>query len=407
MAGLSMTRRQMQTAFASLTGMVVSVHPILIAPFAVFLQPVSNEFGWGRDIMPTALLIATITATILYPFVGRLLDRFGPRAILLPGFAFFGLAVCSLSQISHSTHTLYGLFMLAGALSTLPTGIAFARLLSRTFVENRGLMLGICLGVGGGLGAALTPVVAHALIEQFGWRGAYIGLGLAPLLVGLPITALYVMPPKGVTTDPIKETPEFGLELSATALLPSFYIIVAGIFVINMVMGGTISHFIALATDRGISQGTATAMVSIASIATLTGQLAIGLALDRVRTPLLILPVIAVLLCGLLTVHHATGHYLLTLGIILMGLGAGSEYGILPYFLTRLFGLRAFGQIYGIIYASSAVSYGIGPVLMGHYYETAGSYGPALIVFEVLLVLIAILFAQIRTYSFEVDGRPM
>ncbi len=366
MAKITVSSQELKVGMASFLGMMVSVYPILISPFGVFLQPVSKEFGWGRDVMPTALFIATTTVTCLYPIVGRLLDRFGPRAILLPGFAFFGLAVCALSQISKSTALLYGLFMIAGACSALPTGMAFARLISRNFVENRGLVLGICLGVGGGAGAALAPLAAYALIDQFGWRAAYIGLGMAPLLIGLPITYFYVRTPKAAAS--VQDTYEFGLTLPQAAGQASFWILVAGIFIINIMMGGIIGHFVAMATDRGVSERDAAGLLSLASVATLAGQFAIGLALDRVRTPILIFPVLALLLMGLTIIHHSTSTYLLALGIILMGLGAGSEYGLLPYFITRFFGLKTFGQLYGIIYASSSVSFGFGPVFMGYFY---------------------------------------
>ena len=107
--------------------MGVSVFPILIAPFPVLLQPVSNEFGWGRSTLSLAILLATAIATLLYPFVGRALDRWGSRAILVPGFLMFGLSICALSLIGRHEPQLYLLYILAGACGTLPTGVAFGR----------------------------------------------------------------------------------------------------------------------------------------------------------------------------------------------------------------------------------------------------------------------------------------
>src|SRR5262245_54415698 len=109
-------------AVGSFIGMIVSVYPILIMPFSVLLEPVSAEFGWGRSTMSLAILIATSTATVMYPFVGRALDRWGSRAILIPGYLMFGLAILALSRIE-SKPELFICYTIAGALSTLPTGL--------------------------------------------------------------------------------------------------------------------------------------------------------------------------------------------------------------------------------------------------------------------------------------------
>ncbi len=85
-AGAGLRGYQARIAAAGFIGMIVSVSPILFSSFPVLLQPVSAEFGWGRGEMSFALMSAMFTATILYPLVGRLLDRYGSRAILLPGF---------------------------------------------------------------------------------------------------------------------------------------------------------------------------------------------------------------------------------------------------------------------------------------------------------------------------------
>ena len=139
--------------------------------------------GWGRAEMSTAFMVTYFTSAAMYP-VGPMLDRFGPKRVVVSGLLLFGLSVAALSTLNGSTLQLTILYGLAGALGVLPGSVAYARAISAQFTKRRGLMLGICLGVAGGLGAALTPPLAGWLIENFGWRNAYIVLGSLPVIIG-------------------------------------------------------------------------------------------------------------------------------------------------------------------------------------------------------------------------------
>ncbi|MEP7243711.1 MAG: MFS transporter [Gammaproteobacteria bacterium] len=392
-------------AIGSFIGMIVSVYPILFTSFPVLLQPISAEFGWGRSTLSLALLFTTTTATILYPFVGRALDRWGSRAILLPGFLAFGLAISALSLINGSTTQLFLLYILAGACSTLTAGLAFGRALSRAFESNRGLMLGVCLGVGGGLGAAIMPLYTHWLVEAFGWRGAFLGLALAPLLVGVP--TVFFLIHESLRSSGAAAALVYGHHLKEALRSANYWIVLAGIFIVNIVVGGLFGHFVAVASDLHVSSGTAASMLSAASVATLIGQFGIGIGLDRVKTPRLAFATFAAILGGALCIHHAHSAGLLFVGVVLIGLGSGSEYGLLPYFLTRLFGLRSFGQLYGIIYAASAVSYGLGPYVMGWTFDNLHSYQLAFIAFELALALGLALLFGLRRYTYSPEGNLM
>ncbi len=386
----------------SFVGMMVSVAPILIAPFPVLLQPVSETFRWGRSTMSLAFLLATSTATVLYPLVGRALDRWGSRAILMPGFVMFGLAICGLALISESKPELFALYVLAGALSTLPTGVAFGRAISRVFDSNRGLAFGVCLGVGGGIGSAVIPIYTHCLIESFGWRAAYVGLGLGPLAIGFPAALLFVREPAPKSAE--CSSTLFGLTLPEAIRTSTFPIVLAGIFILNLVVGGLLGHFVAIASDAHVGAGKAAAMVGVASFATMMGQLVVGVALDRVKSPKLALPTFILVLLGAVLIQNATSAASLFVGVVLVGFGAGSEYGLLPYFLTRLFGLRSFGQIYGVVYGASAVSYGLGTYVMGWTFDHQHSYFAAYVSFESALIVGLGLLATLRRYVYSTNG---
>jgi len=398
-------RDRIRIGVGSFFGMMVSIYPILVTPFPVLLQPISATFGWGRSTMSLAILLATCTEAVLYPFVGRALDRWGARTILLSGFLMFGFAICGLSLISKSKPELYALYIVAGAVSTLPTGVAFGRAISRVFDSRRGLAFGLCLGVSQNIAAAIIPTYTHWLIEWLGWRGAYVGLGLAPIAIGFPSVFFLVREPESKNSG--SGSALFGRTLTEAIRTSEFPIVLAGIFILNTVVGGLFGHFVAIASDVHISAGTAAAMVGSAALATMAGQFLVGVALDMVKSPVLALPTFIVVLLGAVLIQNADSPASLFGGVMLVGFGAGSEYGLLPYFLTRLFGLRSFGQIYGVVYSVSAVSYGLGPYVMGWTFDHLRSYFAAYIVFELSLLVGLGLLATLRTYVYSPDGKEI
>jgi MFS family permease len=119
------------------------------------------------------------------------------------------------------------------------------------------------------------------------------------------------------------------------------------------------------------------------------------------------LPIFSTVLAGVLLLHFSTSLVFITVAALLIGLGAGAEYGLFPYFITRLFGVRNFGQLYGAVYAAAALSYGAGPVLMGRAFDATGSYQFALIGFEVAMVLTLVLVGWLRCYVYRPDGTRM
>jgi cyanate permease len=139
----------------------------------------------------------------------------------------------------------------------------------------------------------------------------------------------------------------------------------------------------------------------------MVGQFGVGFLLDRFHSPRIGIPVFAIVLAGIALLHVGASMPSLYLGAALVGAGAGSEYGILPYMITRFFGLRAFGSLYGLIYATAAIGTGIGPYAMGLTFDVSGSYSAALTLFEVVVVAIILLIWRMPTYAFQADGTPV
>jgi cyanate permease len=159
-------------------------------------------------------------------------------------------------------------------------------------------------------------------------------------------------------------------------------------------------HFAAMVTDRGLSFELATGLLSAIAIATLVGQCAAGFLLDAVQSPKIGIPFAASMLAGLVLIEQGHSATTLTAGVALFGLGIGSEYSLLPYYIGRYFGIRAFGQLYGGIYAVASVAGGLGPFVMGRVYEATHSYDAALASLEAGMAVAITCIACLRRYVY-------
>jgi MFS family permease len=389
--------RRWGIGLAVMVGMMVNMPSLLGSTFSLFLKPVSQEFGWGRQEMSFAVFLALVITTPIYPLVGRLADRIGSRRVALPGAILFSLAAMTLCLTTRQPLAFDFLYLVASIAGTLVSGVVFGRGVTAAFRTGRGRALGICLGVGGGLGAALAPLLAGILIAHHGWRTAYIGLGALPLLIGFPALALLyrVDAPKNVGV-----WQEEGGALSRVARDPALWMICAIIFFSCLANNGVLVHLAALLTDKGISDTTAVGLVSAVAIATSFGQISSGFLLDRVQTPRVGLPFVASMLAGLLLLQFASSPALVTLGVLLFGCGIGSEYSLIPYYLSRYFGLGSFGQLYGAIYACASIAGGLGPYLMGLAFDHQHSYDAALSLFGTGLAVAIACILKLKAYQY-------
>ncbi len=172
-------------------GLLVGNGPIMQFTFGVLLPPISREFGWPRGTVSAAIVVGLWMTGIATPVAGRLVDRFGTRAVALPAIALFSLATASVALVPASPIAFTALYALMGLTAAGQTPLVYAKAISARFDDRRGLALGIAMA-GVGLGATLVPEFAQALVSAVGWRGAYVGLGSLTFLFAFPAVALFL-----------------------------------------------------------------------------------------------------------------------------------------------------------------------------------------------------------------------
>ena len=386
-----------RVALAACLGVMVGFGSLFVYTFGVFLKPLGAEFGWSREAISRGFGIAAMMVAISSPTLGRWLDRYGPRRIILPCMTVFGCGIASLGLLRPHLWQFYATCILLGAVGNGAAHLAYSRAISTWFHQRLGMALAVVMA-GAGLGSMVLPFLAQTVISRVGWRAAYLSLGGLALVVGLPLSWRYVH-----ERTPVDHTSPAALQSSPTWQqgLQSFpfWVIVAVLFASSAAMNGTITHLAALLTDRGISPGGAALSASMLGGSSLLGRVVVGWVLDRFSGARVAFVVYAITAAGILLLSRA--HTLLTgcVGAGLVGVGAGGEADITPYLLTRYFGLRAFSTLYGFSWTFYAIAGAIGPVILGRAFDSTGSYTAILTVLAVTTALAGTLMLLLPRYS--------
>jgi len=386
-----------RVALAACLGVMAGFGSLFVYTFSVFVKPLAAEFGWSREAISSGFAIAAVTLGLCSPLLGRWIDRFGPRRIILICMTIYGCAMASLSLLRSGLWQLYLTCFVLGVVGNGAAHLAYSRSISTWFQRRLGMALAFVM-VGAGLGAMILPVVAQSIISRSGWRAAYASLGGLALLLGLPPSWRYIRERRVFGREPAVVA-HSGMTWQQGLSSFAFWIITAILFVSSISMNGAITHLSAMLTDRGLTAGTAALCASILGGSSLLGRIVVGWLLDRFFGPRVALVINLTTALGIFLLARANSFPAGCLAAALIGIGAGGEAAITPYLLTRYFGLRAFSTLYGLTWTFYAAAGAIGPVLLGRAFDATGSYASLLVLLAAALGLAAATNLLLPRYS--------
>ena len=386
-----------RVAAASALGMLVSFASVLVYTFGIFLKPISETFAWNRESVSAAFGIAAMTAAVCAPLTGMLLDRFGPRRVILPAIVIFGAAFASISLLTPHLWHLYALFVVFGLVAMATSQVAYSRAISTWFHGRLGtaLAFGMC---GSALGAMILPPIAQRLIDALGWRRAAVTIGIAILAIGLPTVFAFVRERPGTRTA-AGRVAVAGATVGEGLRDYRFWIIVVVLFCISIAQNGSITHLSALLTDRGLHPDRAAIAVSALGGAALFGRIATGWLLDRFFAPWVSFALLALAALGVFVLSSASSLGAGVVAAVLVGFSMGGEADVIPFLVARYFGLRSFSVLYALTWTFYAIAGAIGPVLMGHAFDATGSYTTLLLWIAGAIILVAPLMLLLPRYE--------
>lgn len=373
-----------------------------------FVRPLEAAFGWSRTGISAASLVTAGVTILGAPFVGLAIDRYGARRVALLGLALYFPAICLLGLAGPGIWSWWLGFLQVGLGATVAGWIVWTAGVTRSFSKRAGLGLGLAL-CGGGVSSALAPSFASLLIAHFGWRVAYLGLGLGTALVAVPVVLFGFR----LRDERLGRTgaPQVSARPSRATLdyshlrRPEFWRLAVVALVVSCAVFGLSLHLLPLLVESGLGSASAAAVVGLGGAASVAGRLGSGLLLDRIHVRVLApamfgLPLLG---CGLL-LAGAPIQWTGPLMAVTLGLALGAEVDLLAYCTSRYFDRERYGRVFGLLAAMTALGSGLGPLAGGAIHDGLGSYGYVPAAAAACFVIGGMIFVTLGPYPARRDA---
>ncbi len=389
-------------------GMFMLGGGLLMHAFGTYVKLLEADFGWSRTELSIAFSMQRIESGFLGPIQGWMVDRYGPRAVMLIGMVLFGFGFIAFSFID-SLLWFYVVFVI------MATGQSFGSMMSLSvslvtfFRRRRGLALGI-VGTGMATGGLVQPLVVAGL-EAWGWRQMAFVSGIIILAVGLPLASLVRHRPQelGLLPDgdePGRQAgangaseggPQYLEEVSFTAReamrTRSFWLLSIGHAAGLMTVGAMLVHFVPHVTEQlEVSLGTAAQMVTLMTAMLVIGMVGSGWLGDRIDKRAIIVVAMFGHLTAMLIMAWASAVLLVALAAAIQGVSWGARGPLTQALRADYFGTASFGKIMGFSSIIIMMGMTIGPLAAGAVYDLTGSYTPAFIFMAIVVAFGSLCF---------------
>ena len=384
--------------------------------FGLFIVPIEETFGWTRTEISASLSFAAVGG-LTAPFLGRAMDRFGARPILVFSLVVFGLSFCLrplMTELWHWYALSFLQFATFSGLTVLPAG----RLVAAWFPHIRGRMTGVA-GTGNNVGGLVMPVVIAALLAAMTWGEASVVVGVAAFAVaGAAILVIREAPSAAGARAPRRDgaseraavfaSPHPGRSLRETVRSRTFWAVLVAITLGTFTYSSILPHVFAHLVNSGMANASALTALGTLAAAGICGKLLFGWSSERFGARRLLMANLAGQAAFAALLAGAVPVWVLGLAAPLYGLFMGG-FGVLYILVVQeAFGLHRYGSVMGLMNLGTVVSFGVGPLVAGASYDVSGGYGAAFLVTCGLFVAgaVALAFARPRTEPARTTPAP-
>ncbi|WP_371663450.1 MFS transporter [Streptomyces sp. NBC_00280] len=402
-----------KAAIACVLAMALS--PAALNPtITFFVEPVARDFGWSQSQTLTIFNIPTIAAPFVLPLTGRWVDRWGARAVAVPGAALYALFTAATALAGGSVVLLLLPMFAATAFGYVAIMGVFYKVVAEWFPHHRGSGYSLLIGAATSLGGAIMSPLCRLSIDSLGWRPTYLLIALCILLIVFPAQYFLLSEPERVDEAGAAEKAVRGREglpgvPIGAALRSRGWLLMAAVMILIAAVAMSVRlNAVSLFGDRGYSATTVSLSLSVLLVSSIVGQFLAGVAMDRSRSARTLAPFVACLVVGTVAVFAATGGTLaLLLAMCLLGVVMGAESSVAPYLVARYFGMRAFAQLQGMTLGVVALfGVGLSPILFQGAAEATGGYGGPLIALSAISVLTLALTFLLPRYPVDKEREP-
>ncbi|MEX2542352.1 MAG: MFS transporter [Trueperaceae bacterium] len=365
---------------------------------SVFLDDIIAELGLSRSTVSLLYTIGTLVGSMSLPFVGRFIDRKGPRVAVVVITALFALACVAMGFVTGLFSLLLGFILIRG-LGQGSLGLVSLHVINIWFVRRRGLAIGLS-GIGIALATGFFPLLFQVMLDQFGWRLTYMILGTLVAAVMIPVGAIfyrshpesYGLLPDGSPSKRTEEVTEVNYTAAGARRTLTFWLFVLGDFMVAALGTGLIFHHYSIMAAGGIDRLTASTFFVPLGALSAGAILLTGYLIDRMPPRFLLSLALWLLVAGIFLAGRATSPELVLVYGAVLGLSNGMKGAIGGSVYAYYFGRKHLGAIKGSAITITVAGTAVGPLLYAVGYEAAGSYLPVLLL-SALAPLAVALFA--------------
>ncbi len=371
-------------------GVAINANASMLYAFGAMVLPLQNAFGWERAELQTSISFLFAGAVLGSQIVGWLNLRYGMKRVTVVSLISLSLVFALMTQMGRSIYWLYLFFTLLPIASMGTMQVTWTQIVNLWFERNRGLSLALVLS-GTGLAAALIPSAVTWSVERWGWQAAFIFLALLPVLLVLPLALRWMTVPNkvlrtaaatateaSVKTD-ASNSPERvlpGVSFSAGIRSANFWFLNIALCLVVGAVVTMVTNTVPLLRDKGLSAADASKIFGGFGLSLIFGRVLVGYLIDRLWPPGVAAVALAVpaLGCFLLWSTGAADFYWLVFATFLIGIGAGAEFDIAAYLVSRYFGLRDYGRLFGIHLGLITAAAALAPLMFSAIYTATGNY---------------------------------
>ncbi len=373
--------------------------------FGSFAEPMESQFGWSRTEFNAALSFAFISG-LLSPFVGRLMDRYGVRPIVVVSVTMISAGLLLRPLISELWHW-YFFHALVFAGMPGATVLASGKVVGMWFPITRGRMMGVVTAGNNFGGLTMVPLAALVLAIA-GWEWAYITFGI--IMAVIAVAALLIISDRqedveaearrtgrlNMLTGAAKSVARTGVTLRQALKTRNFYLITLGLTAASFTYQGILTQIVPHLENEGFSTAAAAAALTLVAAMGIGSKLAFGRLSESISARRAAVISVAFQAIGVGLMITPGGSLALWSGVFVFGLGYGGLGAMIVLSVSEAFGLYAFGAIMGMVNLAMIASMVGGPLITGVFFDATGSYDVpfAIIIGIFLFGIVALLLTK-------------
>lgn len=386
--GIDLTefKRAWRIVVLATLGLAINSNSSMLYAYGAMMVPLQQTFDWARADLQSAVSFMFLGSVVASQIVGWLNLRFGMKCVTVISLCVLSLTFMGMTRMGPSIVTLYLSFFLMSMASMGTMHVTWTHLVNLWFEHNRGLALALVLS-GTGLAAMLIPSAVSAVITRWNWQAAFWLLAALPVTLMLPLVLAWMKEPAraparvGGQQAPAAE-PAAGVSLREGVRNPRFWLLNIALSLVVACVVTLVTNGVPLLRDKGLEAVDAARIFGSFGLSLILGRVVVGYLVDRLWAPgvaavALSLPALGCLLLG---TSGADDTAWLVAGVMLVGIGAGAEFDLAAFLVSRYFGMRDYGRLFGIHLGLITLASTLAPWLFGQLYRSTGTYQATLMV---------------------------